>query len=194
MLKAREIRLLSQHSNPKRNTAGQQSSASNRRIIAKFYQYEEVNTMPTTDINIYALCRRRTGMTQEAWAEALDISVESVKRYELGVRVPPNYLVKEMVDISGDEALAYRHLANTSQILEILPSIESINLQAATIRLMNRMARFANQCRDRRLMEIADDGIISEDERPLYKEILDELTGIITAFYQLRYFDDKEVK
>ena len=146
--------------------------------------------MPTTDINIYALCRRRTGMTQEAWAEALDISVESVKRYESGVRVPPNYLVKEMVDISGDEALAYRHLANTSQVLEVLPSIESVNLQAATIRLMNRMARFANQCRDRQLMEIADDGIISADEQPLYAEILNELKGIIAAYYQLRYFED----
>lgn len=149
--------------------------------------------MPTMDMNIYAACRRRTGMTQESWAEALDISVESVKRYETGIRIPPNYLVKQMVDVSGDEALAYRHLAYTSQVLDVLPSIDSVNLQGATIRLMNRMARFANACRDRQLMEIADDGIITEDERPLYTEILNELKGIIAAYYQLRYCaEDRE--
>ena len=39
-------------------------------------------------------------------------------------------------------------------------------------------------------MEIADDGIISADEQPLYAEVLNELKGIISAYYQLRYFED----
>ena len=148
--------------------------------------------MALTDTNIYAACRRRAGMTQEEWAEALDISVESIKRYETYVRLPPNRLVKRMADISGDAPLPYWHLANTTQELEVLPSIEQVDLQAATIRLMNRMARFAAKSRDRQLMEIAEDGIISEEEQPLYAEILDELTGVITASYQLRYCDAKE--
>ena len=150
--------------------------------------------MAPTDTNIYALCRRRTGMTQEAWAEKLDVSVESVKRYETDVRIPPLHIVKAMADLSGDESLAYRFLAKTTQELDVLPDIEMLNLQAATIRLMNRMARFAAKARDRQLLEIAEDGIISEAEKPLYTEIMDELTGIITAFYQLRYFDSQEVK
>lgn len=150
--------------------------------------------MASTDTNIYAACRKRAGVTQEEWAEALDISVESIKRYETYIRLPPNHLVKRMADISGDESLPYWHLANTTQELEVLPNIEQVNLQAATIRLMNRMAKFAAKSRDRQLMEIAEDGIISDDERPLYAEILDELTGIITAFYQLRYCDAKEDK
>ena len=150
--------------------------------------------MAPTDTNIYALCRRRTGMTQEAWAEKLDVSVESVKRYETDVRIPPLHIVKAMADLSGDKSLAYRFLAKTTQELDVLPDIEMLNLQAATIRLMNRMARFAAKARDRQLLEIAEDGIISEAEKPLYTEIMDELTGIITAFYQLRYFDSQEVK
>lgn len=150
--------------------------------------------MAPMDTNIYATCRRRTGMTQEAWAEALDVSVESVKRYEADVRIPPLHIVKAMADLSGDESLAYRFLAKTTQELDVLPDIEMINLQAATIRLMNRMARFAAKARDRQLMEIAEDGIISDEEQPLYAEIMDELTGIITAFYQLRYFESQEVR
>lgn len=146
--------------------------------------------MALTDTNIYASCRRRTGMTQEAWAEALDVSVESVKRYETDVRIPPLHIVKAMADLSGDESLAYRFLAKTTQELDVLPDIEMVNLQAATIRLMNRMARFAAKSRDKQLMEIAEDGIISEEERPLYAEILDELTGIITAYYQLKFYTE----
>lgn len=93
--------------------------------------------MAPTDTNIYASCRRRTGMTQEAWAEKLDVSVESVKRYETDVRIPPLHIVKAMADLSGDESLAYRFLAKTTQELDVLPDIEMVNLQAATIRMMN---------------------------------------------------------
>ena len=90
-------------------------------------------------------------------------------------------------------AMKHWHIGIWHTLLDVLPSIDSVNLQGATIRLMNRMARFANACRDRQLMEIADDGIITEDERPLYTEILNELKGIIAAYYQLRYCaEDRE--
>ena len=41
---------------------------------------------------------------------------------------------------------------------------------------------FAAKSRDRRLLEIAEDGIISDEERSLYAEILDELTGSSQRF------------
>lgn len=143
--------------------------------------------MASMGTNLYASCRRRTGMTQEAWAEKLNISVESVKRYETDVRIPPIPVVRQMADLCGDALVGYKYLVKVSQELEVLPDIDSVNLQAATIRLMNRMARFASKARDRQLMEIAEDGIISADEKPLYDEIMDELSGLVSAFYQLRY-------
>ena len=126
-------------------------------------------------------------MTQEAWAEKLNISVESVKRYETDVRIPPIPVVRKMADLCGDALVGYKYIVKVSQELEVLPDIDSVNLQAATIRLMNRMARFASKARDRQLLEIAEDGIISADEKPLYDEIMDELSGLVSAFYQLRY-------
>lgn len=139
--------------------------------------------MASLGTNLYASCRRRTGMTQEAWAEKLNISVESVKRYETDVRIPTIPVVRKMADLCGDALVGYKCLVKVSQELEVLPDIDSVNLQAATIRLMNRMARFAAKARDRQLLEIAEDGIISADEKPLY----DELSGLVSAFYQLRY-------
>lgn len=143
--------------------------------------------MASLGTNLYASCRRRTGMTQEAWAEKLNISVESVKRYETDVRIPPIPVVRKMADLCGDALVGYKYIVKVSQELEVLPDIDSVNLQAATIRLMNRMARFAAKARDRQLLEIAEDGIISADEKPLYDEIMDELSGLMSAFYQLRY-------
>lgn len=143
--------------------------------------------MASLGTNLYASCRHRTGMTQEAWAEKLNISVESVKRYETDVRIPPIPVVRKMADLCGDALVGYKYIVKVSQELEVLPDIDSVNLQAATIRLMNRMARFASKARDRQLMEIAEDGIISADEKPLYDEIMDELSGLVSAFYQLRY-------
>lgn len=143
--------------------------------------------MASMGTNLYASCRRRTGMTQEAWAEKLNISVESVKRYETDVRIPPIPVVRQMADLCGDALVGYKYLVKVSQELKVLPDIDSVNLQAATIRLMNRMARFAAKARDKQLMEIAEDGIITAEEKPLYDEIMDELSGLVGAFYQLRY-------
>lgn len=143
--------------------------------------------MASLGTNLYASCRRRTGMTQEAWAEKLDVSVESVKRYETDVRIPPIPVVRKMADLCGDALVGYKYIVKVSQELDVLPDIDSVNLQAATIRLMNRMARFAAKARDRQLLEIAEDGIISAEEKPLYDEIMDELSGLVSAFYQLRY-------
>lgn len=143
--------------------------------------------MASMGTNLYASCRRRTGMTQEAWAEKLNISVESVKRYETDVHIPPIPVVRKMADLCGDALVGYKYIVKVSQELEVLPDIDRVNLQAATIRLMNRMARFASKARDRQLLEIAEDGIISSDEKPLYDEIMDELSGLVSAFYQLRY-------
>ena len=46
--------------------------------------------------NIYKTTRRKAGYTQEAAAERLGISVESVRAYETGQRIPPNHIVDLM--------------------------------------------------------------------------------------------------
>ena len=46
--------------------------------------------------NIYKIARRTAGFTQEAATERLGISVESVRAYEIGQRIPPNDIVNAM--------------------------------------------------------------------------------------------------
>lgn len=146
--------------------------------------------MSNMDTNIYAMCRKRTCMTQEQWAEAIGVSPESVKRYESGLRVPPNVVVAQMVDVSGEKALALRHIANTSGSLGILPEIADANLQGATIKMINCVLRFVDAHRDRQLLQIAEDGIISQEERPIYDQILAEIQELIAAALEIRYCEE----
>ena len=60
--------------------------------------------------NIYQYARERTGFTQEAVAEQLCISIESLRMYETGRRRPSDEMVMLMADIYHDEALIYRHI------------------------------------------------------------------------------------
>ena len=52
--------------------------------------------MPEEYRNIYKICRKSAGFTQEAAAERLGISVESLRAYETGQRVPPDEVVETM--------------------------------------------------------------------------------------------------
>ena len=55
--------------------------------------------MPEEYRNIYKICRKSAGFTQEAAAERLGISVESLRAYETGQRVPPDEVVETMSDL-----------------------------------------------------------------------------------------------
>ena len=147
--------------------------------------------MSCIDTNIYRMCRTRTRLSQEAWAEKLGVSVESVKRYELDKAVPSNRTVVAMINESGYEALAVQHLIRTSQSLDVLPGVMTdVPLPQAAIRLINTVLAFADNHRGRQLLRISEDGIVTDEERPLYNEILDELQSLISAAYQVRYADD----
>ena len=66
--------------------------------------------MPEEDRNIYKIARRNAGITQEAAAEQLGISVESVRAYETGQRIPPNHVVSRMVICYNAQRLAVQHV------------------------------------------------------------------------------------
>jgi hypothetical protein len=96
-----------------------------------------------------------------------------------------------MINESGYEALAVQHLILTSQALDVLPGVVTdVPLPQAAIRLINRVLTFLDDHRDRQILHIAEDGVVSDEERPLFNDILDELQSLISAAYQVRYADD----
>lgn len=142
--------------------------------------------MPGNGTNIYQKARKEAQMTQEQAAEALYISEKTVKAWEQGQRVPDNEAVGRMAELYRTPWLALAHALETAEPLGVLP--EGITLQglpSAVLVLINRATALADGYR--RLMQIAEDGVIDESEQPDFAEISDDIREVIAAGFQVLY-------
>lgn len=143
--------------------------------------------MPEEYRNIYKRCRKSAGLTQEAAAERLGISVESLRAYETGQRIPPTEVVELMVIIYNAQHLAYQHLRETNALYSsVVPEIRPRSVLEASAKLTNRIFAFAESHADRRLLRIAEDNVIDDGERPEFDAILEDLQEIVEAALELR--------
>ena len=142
--------------------------------------------MSMYDTNIYKTARIKAGKTQEGAAEAIGISVESIKAYESYSRLPPADIVDRMCIVYDALYLAYQHNRIASGEIKVVPEIQVLDLPRAAIQLINKVIAFADRHRDRELLQIAEDGVIDESERELFGEIVAELDGIIQAATNLK--------
>lgn len=133
--------------------------------------------------NIYARARAASGLSQEAAAEALELSTRSVADYEAGRVVPNRGTVRTMVETYSTPWLAYEHLYAETQPLDVLPPIRVQELPTATITLRNRLKGAATRLDE--LLEIAEDGDVDETERLAFECIRAELLSVIAAVYQV---------
>ena len=137
--------------------------------------------MTTHGAEIYKTCRELAGLTQEAAADKLCCSVRSLARYESGEQAVPDDVAYQMVVLYESQCLAVQHLRLVSHLAaELLPPVTVLDLPQASLAVRNRLLDAMNSLDD--LMRIAEDGVRSPEERPLYDEImagLQELTGAI---------------
>lgn len=149
--------------------------------------------MPEECRNIYKTSRKAAGLTQESAAERLGISVESLRAYEGGQRIPPNEVVELMVILYNAQHLAYQHLRETNAMYgRVVPEVPLCSVLEASARLTNRIYAFADSHADRRLMRMAEDNVIDPVERPEFDAILEELQEIVEAALALRCAKDTE--
>ena len=143
--------------------------------------------MPETDKTIYKTCREAAGYTQERAAELLNLSVRQLARFEAGELIPGDDIAYSMVVLYDSQYLAVQHLRSASHLAaSIIPEVDPVSLQTATMRLLNSFARWADKRRDRQLLEIAEDNIVDEEERPLYDEICREIAALVKEGLELR--------
>ena len=141
--------------------------------------------------NIYQTARKAAGLTQEAAAERLALSVESLRAYEPGQRIPGNDIVARMCAVYDTQFLGVQHLQLSAALLPVcIQEARPERLELATIKLVNRIIAFANRHRNDQLLAIAEDGVIDEEERPQFLAIAAELDEIIRAALALRYTEE----
>lgn len=108
--------------------------------------------------NIARIGRGIAGMTQERWAEALGYSVRTVAAWELGEQQISSEAVVRMVDVTGQQVLAYWYLVDSLGAPGIIPDIEVTELPQAVLSLLRRLRDFGRKERLDDLIEIAEDG------------------------------------
>lgn len=136
--------------------------------------------------NIYQIARESKGLTQEKASELMDISVDSLRAYEGGRRVPPDRIVINMIEIYDTQYLAYQHLKTSAEVgQKYLPNIEIKELPIAILRLQKEVTDFI-KCKDL-MIEITCDGIIDENERPEWDLIMKELDDVVEAIMALKF-------
>lgn len=145
--------------------------------------------MYDNDRNIYQTARKVAGLTQERASEALGVSVESIRGYELGQRIPPAGLVAKMVDLYDSRLLAVQHLRSSAELARrVIPAVEEVPLSQAVCHLLSTVQNFQVNHRVDQLLQIAADGRIDKDERPLFTEIVEkDLNAIIEAAMAVQY-------
>lgn len=136
--------------------------------------------------NIYQIARETTGLTQEKASEHLEISVDSLRAYEGGKRIPPDHVVIKMIEIYNTQYLAYQHLKTADEVgRTYLPNIEIRELPSAILRLQKEVTDFL-KVKDE-MIEITCDGIIDKEEKPRWDAIMKELNDIMDAIMSLKF-------
>lgn len=149
--------------------------------------------MPQNSMTIYQKARISADLTQEQAAEALYVSLRTVTAWEQGEREPSNTTVWQMCQSYGTPWLALEHLKISAEPLGILPeNIQVQGLPTAVLALINRATALADDYR--RLMRIAEDGVIDETEQPDFSSITDHIQDVIAAGFQVIYARDTDAK
>lgn len=135
------------------------------------------------------LARKEAGISQEAAAPRLYMSINRLKRLESGAEDVRPGDIGRMKDLYHKPMLAEQYVSACAYEVgcSILPDVGDKPLPLAAMQLINRIYAFADRHQDRRLLQIAEDGRIDAAERADFDAIMDDLAEIVRAATELRY-------
>lgn len=141
--------------------------------------------------NLYYNARRTAGLTQERWAEALGISVESVRLYEGGVNMPSDEIALRMAEVAGQQIICYWHLLQKSKAAAcLLPRVEKRPLPESVLTLLVKLKAFLHDGMQN-MTRIAADGRVDPDERKAYNSALQQLQEVLAAGMCVEYAEER---
>lgn len=152
--------------------------------------------------NVYFVARKRAAMynerlySREGAAELLGISVSTLADYELGnTKVVPVDKVVLMADLYNAPELKTGYCKHECPICSYLPvATEAKSLEGITLRLMKRLDCDKLNRIKKELVDIAEDGIIDETEKPELKKILAFLDEVAESISELKIVGEKFLK
>ena len=93
-----------------------------------------------------------------------------------------------MVICYNAQRLAVQHVNLYDELASsIIPVIRPRTMMESVVRLFNRLTRFAKNHSVERLMQIAEDNRVDEEEQAEYDAIVEELKELIQCGMELRF-------
>lgn len=123
--------------------------------------------------------RETRGLTQEAAAEAVGVSVDTWYAYESNHRLPPMETVPRICEALEAGWLAWYFQEAHAGPGNVLPPAKAMSLSEAALTLIPKLRAFFERRLDVRLMEIAADDRVDEDEEAIYQDIVDVMRDLI---------------
>lgn len=141
---------------------------------------------------MYKKARKEAGLSIEEAAWELNVSPETLKKYEAGrLRVPPDVVLK-MGETYNKPELPLHHCAMKCAIGQVYhPVFEVGNIATGTLQLQQELHDVNLQLNE--LIRIAADGQLSPEELPAFEVILQELIELGEVIQQLRLLGIKKL-
>lgn len=152
--------------------------------------------------NVYFRARKNAALyneklfSREGAAELLGISTSTLADYELGITkfVPVDKVVL-MADLYNCPELKTGYCKNECPIGKHIPLATSVSgIEGIALRILKGMDSDEVKNIQKSLIDIASDGIITEEEKPVLKEIIQKLEEMALAISELKLVGEKVLK
>ena len=152
--------------------------------------------------NVYFQARKKAAIynerlySREGASELLGISVSTLADYELGnTKVVPVDKVVLMADLYCAPELITGYCMRECPVHGFLPlATEEKSIQGIALRLLKGFNEDELKAMKVDLIEITEDGIISQEEIPKLKEILKKLDGMAEVISEMKIAGEKYLK
>jgi len=152
--------------------------------------------------NVYFLARKEAAIynerlsSREGAAEMLGISVSTLADYELGnTKIVPVDKVVLMADLYNCPELKYGYCKCECPIGKQMPlATEAKGIEGIALRMIQKFAPEELKEMKKSLVDIAADGIISDDEKPKLEAILQKLDDMAVVINEMKLVGEKALK
>lgn len=157
--------------------------------------------MMKTNENPYRAARKNAALYNDKFgsiegaAEVLNLSVSSLNNYELNITRPPMENVVLMADQYNAPELRQWYCKHECPIGLFYPlATEQKGVEGITLRLLKEFDPCKIESLSRDLINITEDGVISEEEKPQMKKILESLDRLSEVISELKLAGEKAMR
>lgn len=131
--------------------------------------------------------------SKEYAAEQLHISASQLQDYELGITkcIPPDNILR-MADLYKAPELRNLYCREMCPLGGDVPVLKLDDLDRITVKAMASLRKVAET--KELLLDITEDGVISEDEKPSLKRVLETLDEISAIAQNLKAWTEKNLE